>query len=189
MKGRLPLWCEVRTGERLAGPVPEASVLPDELRAAIVLFFSLLDEKQRRCMQDSRPSRQGEGAMPVSRICSVSTRVPSPEVAGSCSAARSRSVGSAPRDADARRWKKTPDVIDRIAELMKHETAGDPMSGLKWTRRTRQKVCSELRQIGIRVSPNTVGLLLRRMGYSLRVNHKKVVPRARRRLTFETSSF
>lgn len=65
-------------------------------------------------------------------------------------------------------------MIDRIAELMKHETAGDPMSGLKWTRKTREKVCSELRQIGIRVSPNTVGRLLRLMGYSLRVNHKQL---------------
>ena len=65
-------------------------------------------------------------------------------------------------------------MIDRIAELMKHETAGDPMSGLKWTRKTRQKVCSELRQLGILVSPNTVGRLMRRMGYSLRVNHKQL---------------
>lgn len=65
-------------------------------------------------------------------------------------------------------------MIDRIAELMQHETAGDPMSGLKWTRKTRQKLCSELRQLGILVSPNTVGRLLRRMGYSLRVNHKQL---------------
>lgn len=31
-----------------ATAMPEASLMPDELRAAIVLFFSLLDEKQRR---------------------------------------------------------------------------------------------------------------------------------------------
>ena len=65
-------------------------------------------------------------------------------------------------------------MINRIAELMRHETAGDPMSGLKWTRKTREKVSSELREIGIFVSPNTVGRLLRRMGYSLRVNHKQL---------------
>jgi len=64
--------------------------------------------------------------------------------------------------------------MDRIATLMKHETAGDPISGLKWTRKTREKVCSELRQLGILVSPNTVGRLLRLMGYSLRVNHKQL---------------
>jgi hypothetical protein len=32
----------------LLGPLPEAAIVPDELRAAIVLFYSLLDEKQRR---------------------------------------------------------------------------------------------------------------------------------------------
>ena len=32
----------------LVGPVPDADLLPDELRAAIVLFASLLDERQRR---------------------------------------------------------------------------------------------------------------------------------------------
>lgn len=65
-------------------------------------------------------------------------------------------------------------MIDCIAELMKYETAGDPMSGLMWTRKTRDKVCSELRLIGIDVSPNTVGRLLQLMGYSLRVNHKQL---------------
>jgi hypothetical protein len=65
-------------------------------------------------------------------------------------------------------------VIDRIAELMEYETAGDPVSGLMWTRKTRDKVCSELRLIGIDVSPNTVGRLLQLMGYSLRVNHKQL---------------
>ena len=32
----------------LLGPVPDADFMPDELRAAIVLFASLLDERQRR---------------------------------------------------------------------------------------------------------------------------------------------
>ena len=57
---------------------------------------------------------------------------------------------------------------------MKLETAGDPMSELKWTRKTTQKVASELRDLGISVSPTTVGSLLRQMGYSLRVNHKQL---------------
>lgn len=56
---------------------------------------------------------------------------------------------------------------------MKHETAGDPMTGLKWTRRTTAKVADELRLLGIEVSANTVARLLKTMGFSLRVNHKK----------------
>ena len=65
-------------------------------------------------------------------------------------------------------------MIDRIAELMAYETAGDPMTDLKWTRKTTAKVADELRTVGVVVSPKTVGRLLRQMGYSLRVNHKKL---------------
>ena len=57
---------------------------------------------------------------------------------------------------------------------MKHETAGDPMTGLKWTRRTTEKIADELTELGIDVSPNTIAKLLKQMGYSLRVNHKKI---------------
>jgi hypothetical protein len=57
---------------------------------------------------------------------------------------------------------------------MVHETAGDPMSGLKWTRRTTAKTAAQLRSVGIEVSARTVAGLLQKMGFSLRVNHKKL---------------
>jgi hypothetical protein len=57
---------------------------------------------------------------------------------------------------------------------MKHDTAGDPITGLKWTRRTTAKVAAELRTVGIEVSAKTVARLLKQMGFSLRVNHKKL---------------
>lgn len=57
---------------------------------------------------------------------------------------------------------------------MQHETAGDPMTGLKWTRRTTAKIAAELQALGIKVSDRTTAMLLRQMGFSLRVNHKKL---------------
>jgi hypothetical protein len=57
---------------------------------------------------------------------------------------------------------------------MKHETAGDPMTGLKWTRKTTEKIAGELSSLDIHVSANTVGRLLKQMDFSLRVNHKKL---------------
>jgi len=57
---------------------------------------------------------------------------------------------------------------------MAPHTAGDPMTGLKWTRKTLTKISKELKVSGIDISPNTVSRLLRRMDYSLRVNHKKI---------------
>ena len=57
---------------------------------------------------------------------------------------------------------------------MEHHTAGDPINGLKWTRKTTLKISRELHKAGIVVSQKTVGRLLRGLKFSLRVNHKKV---------------
>ena len=57
---------------------------------------------------------------------------------------------------------------------MKYETAGHPINGLKWSRKTTDKIARELNVIGISVSSNTVCRLLKKMGYSLKVNHKKL---------------
>lgn len=63
---------------------------------------------------------------------------------------------------------------------MEHDTAGDPMTDMKWTRRTTRRISCELRSLGIDVGPKTVGCLLKELGYRLRVNHKKIAPRASR---------
>ena len=65
-------------------------------------------------------------------------------------------------------------MIGRIGELMKHDTAGDPMTGLMWSRKTTASIAEELQGVGIDVGPRTVARLLKQMGYSLRVNHKKL---------------
>jgi hypothetical protein len=64
-------------------------------------------------------------------------------------------------------------VIAAIEELMKYDVAGDPITGVKWTRRTTQKVSDELATLGIHVCPNTVARLLKQLRYALRVNHKR----------------
>ena len=58
--------------------------------------------------------------------------------------------------------------------MLEYDTAGDPITGLRWSRRTTAKVALALGDFGITVSRNTVARLLHQMGYSLRVNHKKL---------------
>lgn len=53
-------------------------------------------------------------------------------------------------------------------------TAGDPITGLKWTRKTTAKLSAELRKLDIQVSARTVARLLDGLDYRLRVNHKKL---------------
>ena len=57
---------------------------------------------------------------------------------------------------------------------MEHHTAGDPITGLKWTRKTTLKISRELHKADIDVSPKTVARLLQELKFSLRVNHKKL---------------
>ena len=61
---------------------------------------------------------------------------------------------------------------------MKHDTAGDPITGVKWTHRTTAKIAGELQSLGIQVCDRTVARLLGEMGFSLRVNHKKLSRRS-----------
>lgn len=44
---------------------------------------------------------------------------------------------------------------------------------MKWTRKTTQKIADELKRFGNSVCANTVGRLLKKLKFSLRVNHKK----------------
>ena len=57
---------------------------------------------------------------------------------------------------------------------MKYEVAGDPVSGLRWTRKTTKKIAAELSALSIRVSRKTVAKLLKQMNFSLRTNKKKI---------------
>lgn len=57
---------------------------------------------------------------------------------------------------------------------MKHESAGDPINGLRWSRKTTARLAEELHTLGIEVSDRTTARLLKQMGFSLRVNHKKI---------------
>jgi hypothetical protein len=53
------------------------------------------------------------------------------------------------------------------------ETAGDPISGQTWIRRSLRQVSTRLQAMGQTVSPPTVGRVLKDLGYALHVNAKK----------------
>jgi hypothetical protein len=57
--------------------------------------------------------------------------------------------------------------------LLRDETAGDPISGLKWTHRSLRKLQRGLRRRGIKLTPPTIARLLRRLGFSLRTCRKR----------------
>ena len=65
-------------------------------------------------------------------------------------------------------------MIAAIEAALQHDVAGDPITGIRWTRRTTEKLSAELATLGIQVCPRTVARILKELDYRLRVNHKRV---------------
>jgi hypothetical protein len=64
-------------------------------------------------------------------------------------------------------------VIAALQALVESETAGDPMSDQKWVRSSLRQLSTRLTAQGHRVSHETVGRLLDKLGYALHVNAKQ----------------
>jgi Rhodopirellula transposase DDE domain len=59
-----------------------------------------------------------------------------------------------------------------LERLLEDSTAGDPMTGLKWTYRSIRSLAEALHRHRITLSPNTVARLLHQSDFSLRTNRK-----------------
>jgi hypothetical protein len=73
---------------------------------------------------------------------------------------------------------RDPGVVGLLEDLVATSTAGSPMDVLRWTSKSKAKLARALAARGHRVSPNTVGRLLRAQGYSLQANRKDKEGRA-----------
>jgi hypothetical protein len=61
-----------------------------------------------------------------------------------------------------------------LEDLLQDATAGDPISGLKWTHRSLRKIQRVLRRRRIKLALATIARLLRRLKFSLRTNRKRL---------------
>jgi hypothetical protein len=57
---------------------------------------------------------------------------------------------------------------------MNDDTAGDPMSKLKWSRKDTREISEQMKQQGASISAGTVATMLKANDYSLRVNRKSI---------------
>lgn len=60
-----------------------------------------------------------------------------------------------------------------LQELLRDDTAGDPISGLRWTHRSLRKLGKALQRHGISLTPPTISRLLRQLHFSLRTCRKR----------------
>jgi Rhodopirellula transposase DDE domain len=67
-----------------------------------------------------------------------------------------------------------PGLQSALERIMEENTAGDPMSLLRWTNKSTVRIAAELSRLGHSVSGETVRRRLAEMGYSLQANAKNL---------------
>jgi len=65
-----------------------------------------------------------------------------------------------------------PKLLGELERLVEPVTRGDPIVPLRWTARSLRNLAADLQALGYRISHETVGKLLRQLGYSLQANRK-----------------
>ena len=78
----------------------------------------------------------------------------------------------APGGGRKRVTEKQPGLLKALERLVDPATRGDPMSPLRWTSKSTQRLAAALQAEGYQVSADTVGTLLREQDYSLQGNRK-----------------
>ena len=68
--------------------------------------------------------------------------------------------------------KQNPKIVKILKKVMDETTAGDPMSLLKWTNKSTYQIRDQIEKLGCSIGEDTVGRMLKEMGYSLQANAK-----------------
>jgi transposase len=68
---------------------------------------------------------------------------------------------------------KQPGLLEALDELVEPDTRGNPMSRLRWTSKSMAKLADELVAQGFKITDDTVGRILKSLGYSLRAPSKQ----------------
>lgn len=143
-------------------------VTPDGLARFFEVVLPHLNEVQRRVVAGASAQMLGRGgkswvadASGMSRNTVIKAQ--GEVAAGITPRARLRAPG-----AGAKPLTETqPHLLEALDQLVHPDTRGNPMSLLKWTSKSTAKLAGELTRRGFKVSDDTVGRLLKRLGYSL----------------------
>lgn len=140
------------------------------------LFMSRLDERQRRWYAALESKAIGHGGdRQLSRITGLSEktirrgrRELDAELA-TCPVDRTRHPGGGRPAVEER----DPALESALEEILEAETAGDPQGPAKYKRSSFRQLSTRLGEAGHPVGRMTVGRLLRKLGYSPRVNARR----------------
>jgi transposase len=140
------------------------------VRAKFKMLSPTFNERSLRCWAAAEAISLGHGGIPcVAKATGVSESTIEAgirelrEPAVTLAEGRVRKPGGGRKrlsDAD-------PTLQEDLEKLVEPSTRGDPESPLRWTSKSTANLASELQALGHKVSPDTVGSLLRSMDYSL----------------------
>jgi transposase len=154
--------------------VREFTVTEERLRWILETVTPHLGERQRRILVGAQARALGRGgivavaeATGMSRS-TVQAAVAEVDAGVEVSDRVRRAGGGRPRLID-----KDPTLLQDLDDLVEPESRGDPMCPLRWTCKSTEQLAGALKAMGHQVSPDTVGRLLKAMGYSLQAPAKE----------------
>jgi transposase len=147
-------------------------------REELAEFFgdtlSHLNERQRRVVAGAMAKalgRGGKSAVAEASGMSRNTVIKAERevLAGIEPSERLRPPGAGAKPAT----ELQPGLLEALDELVHPETRGNPMSLLRWTSKSTAHLAKDLVRKGFKVSDDTVGRLLKKLGYSLQAPAKQ----------------
>lgn len=147
-----------------------------QLKAKFADLRQELNERQLRLLGAAEAKSLGHGGIKlVAQALGISRRTIE-RANRSLEAAESVLNGRVRRAGGGRKKLTTTDtsLMEALDKLIDPVTRGDPMSPLRWTSKSTEKLAFELTQRGHPVSATTVARLLHQNGYSLQSMRKKL---------------
>ncbi len=146
----------------------------EELARFFDVVLPHLNERQRRVVVGAMAEglgRGGKSAVAVASGMSRNTVIKAEaEVRqGMEPSQRQRPLGGGDRPAE----DKQPGLLAALDELVNPETRGSPMSFLRWTSKSTVNLAADLVRQGFKITDDTVGRILKSLGYSLQAPAKE----------------
>jgi transposase len=146
----------------------------DELARFFTTVLPHLNEVQRRVVAGAMATALGRGGKSAVADASGMSRntviKAEREVqAGAEPSVRQRAVGGG----DIKAEIKQPGLLEALDELVNPSTRGNPMSKLRWTSKSTANLAQDLVRQGFKITDDTVGRILKSLGYSLQAPSKQ----------------
>ena len=143
-------------------------VTPEGLARFFEVTLPHLNEKQRRVVAGATSEMLGRGGKSQVAVASGMSRntvikAEGEVVAGIEPTDRQRPIGGGEKLSEV----KQPGLRDALDALVHPLTRGDPMSFLRWTSKSTGHLANELVRQGFKITDDTVGRILKGLGYSL----------------------